>query len=88
MACVAPQRFRGKLRITGQKKQPFGLRAEVKDLPVKTGNDQALFLRVRELDVEIAHWRQGVRNIWHDQLQSFWPQAAAAGPLLKRESEG
>ena len=59
------------MRVTGQKKQPFGLRAEVKDLPVKTGNDQALFVRVREFDVEIAPWRQGVRNMWRDQLQSF-----------------
>jgi hypothetical protein len=68
---VTPQRFRGKLRITGQTKQPFGLRAEVQDLPVKTSNDQALFVRVREFDVEIAPCRQGVRNMWHDQLQSF-----------------
>src|ERR1700730_735949 len=69
--CVTHTRFRGKSWITGQKKQPFALRAEVKDLPIKSCNDQALFVRVRELDVEIAPWRQGVRNMWHDQLQSF-----------------
>ena len=68
---VTRMRCRGKPRITGQEKQPFGLRAKVHDLPVKTGDDQALFVRVRKFDVEIAPWRQGVRNMWHDQLQSF-----------------